>query len=108
MTDIIKIKRMARQKNGHQHTNHKKAAFCTQCGEALDTFEELTEYKCEGCDFIIEKNDKFCPECGENLTDNGVTIYVDGGVELTEVEFNKIKATKKGKKVGAKLRRLVS
>ena len=119
MADKISIKRMARQKKGHPPSfpcpctsceclNSKRAAFCTQCGESLDIFEEITETKCGGCEFIVEKNDKFCWQCGESLTDNGVTVYIDNHVKLTEVEFNKVKANKKGKAVGAQLRRLVS
>ena len=119
MADKISIKRMARQKKGHPPSfpcsctsceclNSKGAAFCTQCGESLDIFEEITETKCGECEFIVEKNDKFCWQCGESLTDNGVTVYTDNNVELTEVEFNKVKSEKNGKEAGPFMKEIVT
>jgi len=117
--DIIKIKMMARQKKGHplsfpcsctscECLNSKMAAFCTQCGEPLDVFEEKTKYKCGECEFIVGENDKFCEQCGESLTDNGVTVYIDNHVEITEVEFNKVKKEKNGKKAGPPMKKIVT
>jgi len=60
-----------------------------QTGEPI--VEEVEEFVCAKCFFIVEKDDKFCGHCGEKLDPPEHVKHWYGNTQLTEEEFSRVK-----------------
>lgn len=63
-----------------------EAGFDTETGDKFLGVVDW-EYVCGSCRHLIEKDDKFCPSCGEELTDSGTIEHYYEGKQLTDTQF---------------------
>lgn len=63
------------------------AGFDSDTGDAFINITE--EYVCENCRHLVDKNDKFCWQCGEELKQSKLIEHYYEGKKLTERNFQK-------------------
>ena len=74
-----------------------KAKKCVHCGCPIEK-ENIDSKVCNNCGYVLNKNDKFCPECGESISNT---------ISKNDVSFDKETAIYQVKSTGSKYNAIV-
>jgi predicted amidophosphoribosyltransferase len=49
------------------------------------------EYVCENCRHLVGKSDKFCWQCGEELSESNIVEHYRKGKKISNSEYSRLK-----------------
>lgn len=65
------------------------AGYDTETGDKF--VNEIEEYICSACHHLVQRDDRFCWQCGEELNGSSIVLHYYRGEKLTNVKFKEAK-----------------